>query len=109
MAVVGQVLELDENEGATCLSLVRFDSPGNAGTYLAVGTAQGLTFNPRQADGGLLSSCRTGSCGCLHPSCRILKASRNSCQVLWHLTRDTVIPLGDAVGTCPAAGPAVHG
>ena len=44
-------VELDDNEGATCVSLVRFDTAGYAGTYLAVGTAQGLSFNPRQADG----------------------------------------------------------
>ncbi len=44
-------VELDDNEGATCVALVRFDTAGYAGTYLAVGTAQGLSFNPRQADG----------------------------------------------------------
>lgn len=44
-------LELDDNEGASCVCLVRFDTPGHAGTYLAVGTAQGLSFNPRQSDG----------------------------------------------------------
>lgn len=53
-ASTAAVLELDENEGATCIGLVRFDTPGNAGTYLAVGTAQGLTFNPRQADDGFI-------------------------------------------------------
>ena len=45
------VLELDDNEGAVSMALCNFNSPGSEGTYLAVGTAQGLTFSPRQADG----------------------------------------------------------
>lgn len=45
------LLELDNNEGATCAALVAFNTPGQEGAYLAVGTAQGLTVNPRQADG----------------------------------------------------------
>jgi len=50
-AATTSVAELDDNEGAVSLALVDFASPGNEGTYLAVGTAQGLAFNPRQADG----------------------------------------------------------
>lgn len=44
-------LELDDNEGAVSMALCTLGSPGSEGTYLAVGTAQGLTFSPRQADG----------------------------------------------------------
>ena len=57
-------LELDDNEGAVSMALCTLGSPGSEGTYLAVGTAQGLTFSPRQADGAhapppeiLLGSC----------------------------------------------------
>ena len=51
------VAELDDNEGAVSLALVNFAWPGNEGTYLAVGTAQGLAFNPRQADGAATLIC----------------------------------------------------
>ena len=51
------VAELDDNEGAVSLALVDFSSPGNEGTYLVVGTAQGLAFNPRQADGARAVPC----------------------------------------------------
>ena len=55
-ATTTAVLELDSNEGAVSMALCNFNSPGNEGTYLAVGTAQGLAFNPRQADGALFVS-----------------------------------------------------
>ena len=56
-AATTSVAELDDNEGAVSLALVDFASPGNEGTYLAVGTAQGLAFNPRQADGAPTHTC----------------------------------------------------
>ena len=56
-AATTSVAELDDNEGAVSLALVDFASPGNEGTYLAVGTAQGLAFNPRQADGAPTDTC----------------------------------------------------
>ena len=34
------LLELDSNEGATCAALVAFNTPGQEGAYLAVGTVQ---------------------------------------------------------------------
>lgn len=48
------VLELDSNEAAISLCLVRFSSWPNEDTMLAVGTTQGMTFYPRQLEGGLL-------------------------------------------------------
>jgi splicing factor 3B subunit 3 len=51
------VAELDDNEGAVSLALVDFSASGTEGTYLVVGTAQGLAFNPRQADGASPVAC----------------------------------------------------
>ena len=45
------VLELDGNEAAVSLCLVRFTSWPEEGLVLAVGTVQGLAFYPRTADG----------------------------------------------------------
>ena len=44
-------LEMDGNEAATSVALVPFATPGHEGTYLAVGTAQGMTLYPRGAQG----------------------------------------------------------
>lgn len=64
-------------QGATCISLVRFDTPGNSGTYLAVGTAQGLTYNPRQADGAQTAAmhheCHCCMCIASGLHCKVLK------------------------------------
>ena len=54
MLAAGSVLELDENEAAVSLCLLRFSNWPDEGLVLAVGTVQGLTFYPRQVDGGLL-------------------------------------------------------
>ena len=54
MPTAGSVLELDDNEAATSLCLLRFSNWPDEGLVLAVGTVQGLTFYPRQVDGGLL-------------------------------------------------------
>lgn len=53
---VCSVLELDDNEAAISLCLVHFSSMPEDELLLAVGTVQGLTFNPRQVDGEDLSS-----------------------------------------------------
>lgn len=45
------VLHLGNNEAAQCMCLVRFTSQGAGAAMLAVGTAKGLTFYPRQAEG----------------------------------------------------------
>ena len=42
------VLEMDNNEAALSLCLAAFDSHPEEGTLLAVGTAQGLSFYPRE-------------------------------------------------------------
>jgi hypothetical protein len=42
------VLELDNNEAALSVCLVTFASRPDLGALLAVGTAQGLQFYPRQ-------------------------------------------------------------
>jgi splicing factor 3B subunit 3 len=47
------VLELDENEAAVSLCLLRFSNWPDEGLVLAVGTVQGLTFYPRQSDGNI--------------------------------------------------------
>ena len=47
------VLELEDNEAAVSLCLLRFASWPDEGLMLAVGTVQGLTFYPRQVDGAL--------------------------------------------------------
>lgn len=44
-----EVLELDNNEAALSICLVAFTARPDLGTLLAVGTAQGLQFYPRQA------------------------------------------------------------
>ncbi|KAK9916752.1 hypothetical protein WJX75_006568 [Coccomyxa subellipsoidea] len=48
------VLELDGNEAAVSLCLVRFTSWPEEGLVLAVGTVQGLAFYPRTADEGYI-------------------------------------------------------
>lgn len=45
------VLELDNNEAAVSLCIVRFTSWSGEAPMLAVGTAQGLSFYPRQVEG----------------------------------------------------------
>ncbi len=45
------VLELDGNEAAVSLCLLRFSNWPEEGMVLAVGTVQGLAFYPRTADG----------------------------------------------------------
>jgi len=49
-----EVLELDNNEAALSLCLVQFSTRQDLGTLLAVGTAQGLQFYPRQVEGGFI-------------------------------------------------------
>lgn len=46
-----QVIELDDNEAALSMCLASFGSHPEYGTCLVVGTAQGLTFYPRNAEG----------------------------------------------------------
>ncbi len=45
------MLELDQNEAAVSLCLLRFSNWPGEGLLLAVGTVQGLAFYPRSADG----------------------------------------------------------
>ena len=45
------VLELDDNEAAISLTLVEFSAFPSEGRLLAVGTAKGLKFYPREVDG----------------------------------------------------------
>lgn len=47
-------LEMDNNEAALSLALCAFDADPAAGALLCVGTAQGLRFGPRSADGGFV-------------------------------------------------------
>jgi len=47
------LLELDENEAAVSMCLARFTSWPEEKLVLVVGTAQALSFYPRQVDGGL--------------------------------------------------------
>lgn len=46
------VLELDNNEAAVSLCVVAFSSYPTEPPQLAVGTTQGMSFYPRQAEGG---------------------------------------------------------
>lgn len=46
-----QCLELDGNEAALSLCLAAFDSNPELGPLLCVGTAVGLKFYPREAEG----------------------------------------------------------
>ena len=54
------VLHLDNNEAALCMCLVTFGAQGAAAgagaPMLAVGTAKGLSFMPRQAEGARLAA-----------------------------------------------------
>lgn len=72
--VLSSVLELEDNEAAVSLCLLRFSSYPDEGLMLAVGTVQGLTFYPRQVDGAL--SC-IGQQGGLHIR---VHGSRSSCM-----------------------------
>lgn len=45
------LLELEENEAAVSMCLARFASWPEEKLVLVVGTAQGLSFYPRQVDG----------------------------------------------------------
>ncbi|PSC75527.1 splicing factor 3B subunit 3-like [Micractinium conductrix] len=45
-------IEMDQNEAALSVCLVSFDSAPEAGTLLAVGTAQGLKFYPKECENG---------------------------------------------------------
>jgi hypothetical protein len=45
-------IELEDNEAALSVCLVSFDSHPEHGTLLAVGTAQGLKFYPKEAQSG---------------------------------------------------------
>lgn len=47
-------VELDNNEAALCLCLAPFEADPTAGSLLCVGTAKGLQFNPRSAEGGFV-------------------------------------------------------
>lgn len=49
------MLELDNNEAAFSLCVVAFASLPSEPPLLAVGTAQGMTFYPRQVEGRFLS------------------------------------------------------
>lgn len=68
---LSSVLELEDNEAAVSICLLRFTSYPDEGLMLAVGTVQGLTFYPRQADGELSCTSIRASCtknrplGCL--------------------------------------------
>ncbi len=48
------MVELEDNEAAVSLALLRFNNWPDEGLVLAVGTVQGLTFYPRQVDGEFL-------------------------------------------------------
>jgi splicing factor 3B subunit 3 len=45
------VLHMENNEAALCMCMVLFNNHGGGQPMLAVGTAKGLTFYPRQAEG----------------------------------------------------------
>lgn len=47
-------IEMDNNEGALCITTVSFDSAPHLGTLLAVGTAQSLSFYPKSCLGGFI-------------------------------------------------------
>ena len=48
------LVELEFNEAAVSLCLVRFSSAPQLGLVLAVGTAQSLTFYPREVKDGFI-------------------------------------------------------
>ena len=45
------IVELDGNEAVVSLALVTLSTRPEDGQILAVGTTQGLSFNPRQVEG----------------------------------------------------------
>eukprot|EP01025_Chloroclados_australasicus_P032349 TRINITY_DN3279_c1_g1_i8.p1 TRINITY_DN3279_c1_g1~~TRINITY_DN3279_c1_g1_i8.p1 ORF type:complete len:556 (-),score=86.09 TRINITY_DN3279_c1_g1_i8:188-1855(-) len=47
-------LEMDNNEAALCMALVKLQNRQDEGYMLAIGTAQGLRFCPREAEGGYI-------------------------------------------------------
>ena len=48
------VMHLENNEAALCMCLVTFASQGAGAAMLAVGTAKGLSFYPRSAEGAII-------------------------------------------------------
>ena len=48
-------MHLENNEAALCMCLVTFASQGAGAAMLAVGTAKGLSFYPRSAEGALIA------------------------------------------------------
>ena len=69
------VLELDNNEAAVSLALVKFSSWPSEGIMLAVGTTQSMTFNPRQVEGVPLLFLVEKKCSVSSPSLPCLGAT----------------------------------
>ena len=73
------VLHLGNNEAALCMCLVTFSTLGGGAAVLAVGTAKGLSFYPRQAEGACGTSVTVRAC----VSVLNINARRNCKHLSW--------------------------